>query len=64
MGGAGLDIIKLLVVPGGFDFPLSNAESWWATPKEPERVAELARLLERLDGEEWASAVTPLQIAR
>ena len=64
VGGEGMDILMLFVTPGEFAFPGETEQAWGASPQTPERVAELTSFLESLDGTEWASAATTLQITR
>jgi class 3 adenylate cyclase len=64
VGGQGMDFLKLFVVRGELDFPPDPSQSWYATPEETERVAELAAFLQRLKGEQWGSAATPLHIIK
>lgn len=64
VGGQGMDILKLFVTSGEFDFPYSPFSSWAATPDEPKRVTQLEQFLRGLDGAEWAAVATPLQIVR
>jgi len=64
VGGQGMDFLKLFVTSGDFGFPPDPSQSWYATPDEPKRVAELAAFLERLKGEQWDSAATPLHIVK
>jgi class 3 adenylate cyclase len=64
VGGQGMDFLKLFVVRGEFGFPPDGSQSWYATPEEPERVAELAALLKRLEGQQWHSVATPLHIVK
>ena len=59
-----MDFLKLFVIRGGFDFPPDPSQSWYATPDEPERVAELAAFLQGLEGKQWGSAATPLHIIK
>lgn len=62
VGGEGTDWLKLVVVPGTLEFPPAGVDSWSATPEEPERVADLVALLDRLRETDWASADAPLRI--
>jgi hypothetical protein len=64
VGGQGMDLIKLFVVRGEFDFPPDPKQSWYATPDEPERVAELIAFLRGLEEEQWDAAATPLHIIK
>ncbi len=64
VGGQGMDILKLFVTSGDFAFPGGTEEAWGATPDGPERVPELASFLKSLDGTQWTSAATPLQITQ
>jgi len=64
VGGQGMDFIKLFVVRGELGFPPDPSQSWYATPEETERVAELAAFLQGLEGAEWGSAATPLHIIK
>jgi hypothetical protein len=64
VGGEGIDMLKLFVTPGQFDFPEANINAWSATPADPERLAELARWLDTLERIPFATSVTPLQIRR
>lgn len=63
VGGAGLDILKLVVAEGDLGFPADAEQAWAASKDEPERLAELSALLGRLDGR-WATADASLRIAR
>jgi class 3 adenylate cyclase len=64
VGGEGVDMLKLFVTPREFAFPDANINSWEATPRKPERLAELARWLDSLEEIPFATSVTPLQIRR
>jgi len=64
VGGEGMDFIKLFVVRGELGFPPDPSQSWYATPDQTERVAELAAFLRGLQGEQWGSAATPLHIVK
>ena len=64
VGGEGVDMLKLFVTPREFSFPAANINSWEATPRKPERLAELARWLDSLEKIPFATSVTPLQIRR
>jgi class 3 adenylate cyclase len=64
VGGEGMDFLKVFVSPKDFRFPPNPAKSWYATPEEPERLAELAAFLEGLSERQWASAATPLHIVK
>ena len=64
VGGQGMDILKLLVTPGKFDFAVPLFGSWGASPAEPERADQLAGFLASLEGREWSAVATPLQIVR
>jgi len=64
VGGEGVDMLKLFVTPREFSFPAANINSWVASPRTPERLAELARWLDSLEKIPFATAVTPLQIRR
>jgi class 3 adenylate cyclase len=64
VGGEGMDFLKLFVISGDFGFPPDPSQSWYATPEEPERLAELAAFLGRLEGERWDSVAAPLHIVR
>ena len=64
VGGQGMDFLKLFVIRGEFAFPPDGAQSWYSTPEEPERVAELAALLKRLEGQQWESVAAPLHIVK
>jgi hypothetical protein len=64
VGGEGVDMLKLFVTPREFSFPHANINSWEATSREPERLAELARWLDSLEKIQFATSVTPLQIRR
>lgn len=64
VGGEGVDMLKLFVTPREFSFPAANLKSWEASPKTPERLAELARWLDSLEKIPFATSVTPLQIRR
>jgi hypothetical protein len=64
VGGEGVDMLKLFVTPGEFDFPEANINAWSATPADPERLAELASWLDTLEQIPFATSVTPLQIRR
>jgi class 3 adenylate cyclase len=64
VGGQGMDFLKLFVIRGEFAFPPDPSKSWYATPDEPERVAELAAFLRGLEGRDWDSAATPLHIIK
>jgi hypothetical protein len=64
VGGQGMDFLKLFVVRGEFDFPPDPSQSWYATPEEPERIAELAAFLRGLEGRQWDSAAVPLHIVK
>jgi class 3 adenylate cyclase len=63
-GGEGVDMLKLFVTPRQFSFAPANINTWTATPRKPERVAELARWLDSLEEIPFATSVTPLQIRR
>ena len=63
-GGEGVDMLKLFVTPRQFSFPEANINAWTATPRKPERLAELARWLDSLEKIPFATFVTPLQIRR
>jgi class 3 adenylate cyclase len=63
-GGEGVDMLKLFVTPSEFDFPPANINTWTATPRKSERLAELARWLDSLEKIPFATSVTPLQIRR
>jgi class 3 adenylate cyclase len=63
-GGEGVDMLKLFVTPRQFSFPEANINAWTATPRKPERLAELARWLDSLEKIPFATSVTPLQIRR
>jgi hypothetical protein len=52
------------VTPREFSFPEANINAWSATPRKPERLAELARWLDSLEKIPFATSVTPLQIQR
>lgn len=78
VGGAGIDVLKLIALRGSVGFVEDRMADWraavvqsaqpdaagiWrATPDEPERVAELEALLAQLEGAEWDEAAAPLQI--
>jgi len=64
VGGGGMDFLKIFVSDGDFGFPADASESWYATPDQPDRVAELAALLARIEGQQWDSAATALQIVK
>jgi class 3 adenylate cyclase len=64
VGGEGMDFLKLFVIRGSFGFPPDPSQSWYATPEEPERIAELAAFLKRLEGEQWDSVAAPLHIVK
>jgi hypothetical protein len=64
VGGEGVDMLKLFVTPREFDFPPANINAWEASPRKPERLAELARWLDSLEQIPFATFVTPLQIRR
>jgi len=64
VGGEGMDLLKILVSPEDFRFPPNPAESWYVTPEEPERLAELAAFLELLGNRQWDAAATPLHIVK
>ena len=64
VGGEGVDMLKLFVTPREFSFPPANINAWEASPRKPERLAELARWLDSLEKIPFATSVTPLQIRR
>ncbi len=64
VGGEGVDMLKLFVTPREFSFPPANINAWEASPRKPERLAELARWLDSLEKIPFATFVTPLQIRR
>jgi hypothetical protein len=64
VGGEGVDMLKLFVTPRQFEFPEANINAWEASPRKPERLAELARWLDSLEKIPFATFVTPLQIRR
>jgi len=64
VGGEGVDMLKLFVTPREFSFPPANINAWEASPRKPERLAELARWLDSLEEIPFATSVTPLQIRR
>ncbi len=64
VGGEGVDMLKLFVTPREFEFPPANINAWEASPRKPERLAELARWLDSLEQIPFATSVTPLQIRR
>jgi class 3 adenylate cyclase len=64
VGGEGMDLLKIFVSPEDFRFPPNPAKSWYVTPEEPERLAELAAFLEVLGERRWDSAATPLHIVK
>jgi hypothetical protein len=57
-------MLKLFVTPREFSFPPANINSWEATPRKPERLAELARWLDSLEEIPFGTSVAPLQIRR
>ncbi len=62
IGGAGVDVLKVVFAKQPLGFWTGERATWDATPDAPERVAELAALLERLRDMDWASASTTLRI--
>ena len=58
-----MDLLKLFVARDDFGFPPIGVDSWTATPAQPERVAELARFLESVEGD-WSATAIALTIAR
>jgi serine/threonine-protein kinase len=62
VGGAGVDVIKVIVAEEPLGFWTGERGTWDATPAAPERVAELRALLQRLRDRDWASASTTLRI--
>ena len=64
VGGEGVDMLKLFVTPREFEFPPANINAWEASPRKPERLAELARWLDSLEQIPFATSVAPLQIRR
>jgi class 3 adenylate cyclase len=64
VGGRGTDSLKIFVSSDALDFPPDPTQSWYATPEEPERVAELTAFLASLEGRQWNSVATELQIVK
>jgi tRNA A-37 threonylcarbamoyl transferase component Bud32 len=61
--GPGTDQFKLVVIEGELAFPPGGAgRPWSASPGDARRTAELAALLDGLQGVRFATAETPLRI--
>jgi hypothetical protein len=62
VGGAGVDVLELLIFSEPPGFPGDRSSSWLAAPDRPDRIAELEALLEAIQGGEWGVATTTLRI--